>query len=356
MAPLGETTLFQYGTGEKGTGLTEDGVRRFTQPRGVSIDADGALLVADFGSHCVLKFGHDDVCGKVVAGEEGKLLPSVDYLKDIDRPLGPVEGEGLLMKHPIDVCSHNQGGMLVLDAEVCRVQHYASKDEKARTIIPTNGLAQKSVNGPEAIKYPRSMLLRPGGDLVICDTWSHRVLRYPVGGSEAEVLAGKPNSSGSTPEQLSFPSGIAFDNQGRLYVTDTSNHRVQCFEPGQTCGTTVAGSAKGEAGPGLDELNMPTGICIDPRDGSLLVADRMNARVLRFAAGGARHGDVVACAQHELQRPWGVCQDAAGAIYVSDERRHVVLKLRAPQPLDSSPLEQAAAEPSAVSVDNNALD
>jgi len=328
--------LFQYGTGEKGSGLTEEGCRRLKQPRGVSIAPDGSLLVADYGDHCVLRFGENDARGKVVAGQEGKMLPTVDPLKDIDRPLGPAEGEGQLMKRPIDVCAHDKCGVLVVDTEVCRVQHFPSAAEKATTIVPPPcGPKQSSVHGPEAVKYPRSILVRDG-NLVICDTWSHRVLLYKPDTATPEVLAGVANSAGCTADKMFFPSGIAFDGQGRLYVTDTNNHRVQCFAPGQTDGTTVAGSSEGVAGAGLGELNMPTGICIDARDGSILVADRMNGRVMRFPAGGARQGEVVVGADQQLERPWGVCQDSAGAIYVSDERRGVVLKVEAPSPLSSA--------------------
>merc|ERR1711881_676968 len=73
---------------------------------------------------------------------------------------------------------------------------------------------------------------------------------------------------------------------------------------------------------------MPTGICIHPQDGSLLVADRMNSRLLRFPAG-SRAGDVpeVVVGPDELDRPWGVCVGSDGSIYVSDERRAVVLRV-----------------------------
>jgi len=342
MAPSGEGAFMQYGTGEKGYGITEDGLRKLKQPRGISITPDGDLLVADFGSHCVLRFKPNDSCGKVVAGEEGKMLPSVDILKDIDRPLGPVEGDGLRMKRPIDVCAH-ESGVLVLDTEVCRIQHYLSLGQKATTVVPPPSAPhQKSVNDPQAIKYPRSMLVRPDGDIIVCDTWSHRILRFSPNGSAPEVLAGKPNSSAATPEQMNFPSGMAFDSRGRLYVTDTNNHRVQCFAPGETSGTTVAGSREGMPGAGPGELNMPTGICIDPRDDSLLVADRMNARVLRFPASGGE-GEVVAGVEQQLQRPWGVCLDADGAIYISDERRAIVLKMEAPSSVSSR--QQVAPQP-----------
>jgi sugar lactone lactonase YvrE len=353
MAPAdhGGCVLFQYGNGEKGYDISEDGHRRLKQPRGVSIDADGRLLVADYGSHCIVRFHSDDVRGKVVAGEAGKILPTVDILKDIDRPLGPAEGEGFLMKRPIDVCSHEKAGYLVLDTEVSRVQHYASQDEKAATVVPPpNQPPQRSVHTPEAIKYPRSFQLRPNGDIIVCDTWSHRILRYASDGSSPEVLAGKPNSCGSTSELLHFPSGVAFDSEGRLYVSDTNNHRVQCFAPGQSAGVTVAGSAEGVAGTGLGQLNMPTGVCIDPRDGSIIVADRMNSRVLRFRAG-ACEGEVVVGAQQKLERPWGVCQDTSGAVYVSDERASFVLKVELPEKLSSTPeahISMSAKEPTPV--------
>lgn len=330
MAPTGDRASFQYGTGERTCGVSEDGRRQLKQPRGISLDTDGSLLVADFGAHCVLRFKANDAHGQVVAGEEGKMLPTVDPLKDIDRPLGPAEGEGILMKRPIDVCAHSEGGLMVLDTEVCRVQRYPSASEKASTLVPPPcGPPQKSVHDPQAVKYPRSALLRPNGNIVVCDTWSHRVLSFAPNVAVPEVLAGKPNSSGCTPEQMSFPSGIAFDADGILYVTDTNNHRVQKFVPGDTTGTTVAGSRDGIAGSGLGELNMPTGLCIDPRDGCLLVADRMNGRVMRYPVGGAKEGSIVAGEDLQLERPWGVCVDAAGAVYVSDERRAVVLKIEA---------------------------
>lgn len=335
MAPVGESTLFQYGSSLRGSGFDEEKRKRFKQPRGLSVSADGSLLVADWGNHCVVKFTHDDPHGSVVAGEDGKILPTVDPLKDIDRPLGPADGEGELMKRPVDACCNENGGLLVLDAETCRIQCFPSKYEKATTVVPPpNAPPQRSVNGPEAIKYPRSMLQLPGGDIVICDTWSHRILRYGADGSDPLLLAGKPNSGGATPEQLNFPSGFAFDKEGRLFVADTNNHRIQCFLPGETSGVTVAGSASGAEGTSLRELNMPTGICIDPRDNSMLVTDRMNSRLLRFPADGGQAEEIVGADQ--LSRPWGICQGEDGSIYVSDERAAVVLRVDAPVPLQNS--------------------
>lgn len=149
------------------------------------------------------------------------------------------------------------------------------------------------------------------------------------------LLAGVPNSCGASAEKLAFPSSVAVGADGSLFVADTNNHRVQRFacrteaEPSadslHPAGITVAGNAKCEAGTGLGDLNMPTGICIDSRDGSLIVADRGNSRVLRFA-DGASTGDVIA-GPEIVWSPWAVLADGEGCVYISDARRALVLKL-----------------------------
>merc|ERR1719343_510056 len=120
----------------------------FKQPRGVNLCGDGSLLVADYGKHCVFRFKPGDVIGKVVAGEEGKILPTVDPLKDIDRPLGPPEGEGLLLKQPGDVCEGPEGGILVLDTDACRVQLFGGPAAKGRPAETVVGADQKSLHVP----------------------------------------------------------------------------------------------------------------------------------------------------------------------------------------------------------------
>lgn len=335
MAPTGTTTLFQYGTGHKSKGIDENGVRCLNQPRGLHVLEDGGLLVADYGNHCVMRFKADDKKGRIAAGEEGKCLETVDPLKDIDRPTMAPDGEGRKLKRPVHACVDSEGGVYVLDADAARVQRFDASGPcgLAPTVIPApGGPPNKSAHAPEAVKFPRSMLVSSDGSLVICDTWSHRIVRYNKPGSpEASdkpiILAGMSNSAGIEPEKLNFPSAIAFDASGRLLVCDTNNHRVQRFEAGSTSGTTVAGSASGEEGSERSQMNMPTGLCVDSK-GDIYVADRANSRVLRFPsdskAGAA--GEVVVDSTL-VESPWGLCLGADGALYVSDEKRAVVLKL-----------------------------
>ncbi|CAE7218951.1 trim71 [Symbiodinium pilosum] len=328
MAPTGTGIAFRYGAGGKGTGIGKDGHRLLRQPRGIHVDRDGSLYVADFTNFCVFRFAESDNRGHVVAGEDGKQLLDVDYLKDIDRPLATPEGEGFLLKNPIDVVT-TPDGLLILDCAAARVQAFepspSGQTSAGRVLVPyPMAPSAKSVAAPEALKHPRSFLCHEAS-IVVCDTWSHRVLRFKASSTSApDVLAGTPNSCGSEAAQLNFPSCIAFCADGSLLVSDTNNHRIQRFRPGERQGETLAGSAECKAGSSLTELNMPTGLVVET-DGSFLVADRANARVLRFHEGGGA-GEMLA-GPDVLERPWGLALGPDGSIYVSDERRAVVLKI-----------------------------
>mmetsp|Transcript_57367 Transcript_57367/g.167950 ORF Transcript_57367/g.167950 Transcript_57367/m.167950 type:complete len:409 (-) Transcript_57367:110-1336(-) len=334
MAPGGLHAELWLGGRAKGKAEVQGGRRLLQQPRGLHLASDGSLLVADFGSHCVLRFARGDAKGAVVAGEPGRALQPADPLKDIDRPLGPAEGEGYRLMRPLDVCQDSQGDVLVLDAAACRLQRFSMGGGPASTLAPApRGPPQKSAHGPEALKGPRAVLLEASGDILLCDTWSHRILRYLKDGEAQppEELAGTPNSYGRQADQLAFPSCIALDAQGCLLVSDTNNHRIQRLAPGERSARTIAGSQACAAGSGPGELNMPTGLCVDPRDGSVIVADRGNKRVLRFQAE-SRAGDAgeVLAGPDVLEHPWGVCLDSDGSVFVSDERKGVVLRLSVP--------------------------
>mmetsp|Transcript_82949 Transcript_82949/g.173679 ORF Transcript_82949/g.173679 Transcript_82949/m.173679 type:complete len:404 (-) Transcript_82949:111-1322(-) len=340
------------GVGEKGKGLDENKKRLLRQPRGLHVTSDGSVVVADYGNHCVLKFRPGDGTGQVVAGEEGKSLPDVDPLKDIDKPLCLPQEEGVLIMRPGAVCSAHQGeGYLVLDTEDACIQRFVP-GTRAVVLVPFGGKSIHKSNGsPESIKNPRHMFMASDGSIILCDTWSHRVLRFHAPehpeASRPVLLAGTPNSFGKDASKLAFPSCAFLDEDGSLIVADTNNHRIQRFAPGSLEGQTIAGSKDCKAGSALNELNMPTGICRDPSDGSLLVADRCNSRLLRFQATSkaGTEGSIVA-GPELLSRPWGLAVHE-GKIYVSDERNAVVLRLggdASQDPISPEPPQQSVAQ------------
>lgn len=83
--------------------------------------------------------------------------------------------------------------------------------------------------------------------------------------------------------QLAFPQDLEFGPDGRLYFADTNNHRVRAID--LTTGTieTVAGTGEegyaGDGGPALEaQLNRPFGVAFDDA-GDLYISDTFNSRI-----------------------------------------------------------------------------
>ncbi len=136
-----------------------------------------------------------------------------------------------------------------------------------------------------------------------------------------------------------YPSGVAVDGDGNLYVTDRYNYTIRKITPAGVV-TTLAGSAgnSGSAdGTGADaRFNYPAGVAVDG-DGNLYVADSSNltirkitpAGVVTTLAGAAKEiGFVDGIGRAGLfNYPEGVAVDGDGNVYVADASNHAIRKV-----------------------------
>ena len=122
---------------------------------------------------------------------------------------------------------------------------------------------------------------------------------------------------------LNAPGGLAFDDEGNLYIADTLNERVRRIDVnGQiatVAGTGVAGYG-GDTGPAIyAALNLASnplegmgqGLAVGPR-GDVFIADALNHRVRRLGVDGT----MITIAQ--MKTPLGVAVDPQGTVYVAD--------------------------------------
>jgi len=105
-------------------------------------------------------------------------------------------------------------------------------------------------------------------------------------------------------ENLAFhyPSDVAMDAAGNIYVLDTGNTRVQKFGPDGRYLATI-----GRKGQGPGEFIMPDGIGFD-KDGNLLVSDTAQSRIHVIIGGGRDSRSVIL----KDERVYGVRPLAAG--------------------------------------------
>jgi sugar lactone lactonase YvrE len=166
--------------------------------------------------------------------------------------------------------------------------------------------------GRSTFNYPTGLAVDATGILYVADTTQHVIRKVAPDGS-VSILAGTPGAPGSedgTGASASFraPRGLAVDSAGNVYVADQGNDLVRMITP---AGVTVtlagtAGSPGSADGAGAAaRFDGPTGVAVD-RVGNVFVADSDNGTVRRIGL------DRVVTTLAGTPGTYG-CQDGPGA-------------------------------------------
>ena len=131
-----------------------------------------------------------------------------------------------------------------------------------------------------------------------------------------EGYIGEWGTGGTASGEFWWPSGIARDEAGRLYVTDEALQHVNVFDAD---GSFIR--RWGESGDGPGQFDRPAGITVAP-DGTLLISDGLNHRVQRFTTDGEfLHGwGQFGKQAGDFDMPWGLACDGEGHVFVADWR------------------------------------
>jgi sugar lactone lactonase YvrE len=131
--------------------------------------------------------------------------------------------------------------------------------------------------------------------LYVVDTQQDQVIVYDADTLKLlrRIGTGGKNHYLTTPGDFGAPQGVAVDQDGNVYVTDTLNNRVEIFDAD---GAFISTFGKNGDGPGY--FARPKGIAIDS-DGHIWVADEMQDRLQVFNREGqlltyigTGHGDL----------------------------------------------------------------
>ncbi|XP_037094907.1 E3 ubiquitin-protein ligase TRIM71-like [Pollicipes pollicipes] len=200
---------------------------------------------------------------------------------------------------------------------------------QARVVTPDRRLLSCDVQHLAAGRYRAAFVARAAGEHTFSVTvngehlahspWTRRAIS-PRRLSSLGPVRLTVGSEGTDPGQLCRPWGVAFGADGRLVVSDRSNHRVQVFAAD---GRLLL--AFGGPGSKNGELNRPAGVAVDSAD-RIIVADKDNHRVCVFTAGGEfvlKFGDK-GNRLGMFNYPWDVACNALDQIAVTDTRNHRV--------------------------------
>ena len=175
-------------------------------------------------------------------------------------------------------------------------------------------------------------------DLETADATQARVREVSAGKINTFAGNGDIGSSGdtgpATNAELNFPTGLAVDSHGNLYIADVYNNNIRKVAGGTI--TTVAGNAaldagfSGDGGPATAaQLNNPGGVAVDAQ-GNIFIADTANNRIRMVSASTGKittiagngtlgfTGDYGPATSAELNNPFDVAVNSNGSVLIAD--------------------------------------
>jgi len=190
---------------------------------------------------------------------------------------------------------------------------------------------------------PRGIAVTPAGDIAISDTGNQRIRWVTAAGTISTIAGnGTPGTSAdgaaAIGSMVNYPTGLAIDAAGKVYIADSGNHRVRVVDRGLNTITGYAGTGQPAfGGDGLSALtawlNNPRGLAFDGA-GNLYISDANNHRVRKVTtatgvistvAGNGTPGmagDSNVATAAALTRPFGLAIDTPGNLYIAEPSNH----------------------------------
>jgi hypothetical protein len=276
-----------------------DDASHFRNPAGLAVDSLDRLYVVDRGNHRVQRCVEDS--GLTCSTFHGTGSPGGGAPR-LDNPYGIWVG-------PDDA-------VYIADTGNGRIKRCTPQGD-CQVLI--TGLAD-----------PRDVAVDSSGAIYVSDYIDFTVRKYDAAGAFIGIFAG--TSGDPYPidyEHFYGPGGIDVDSEGNIYVGNARGYNAVKLDPSYS-GVWRVGSP---SVPGTDSAHFggnesagPTGMAISP-DGRLFLADPGNNRIQVFGADGAYLDSLSDPVDERYPYDWptGVDVDAWGNVYMVDTRNHHIL-------------------------------
>jgi len=231
------------------------------------------------------------------------------------------------LNFPLGLFVDGSDNLYITEGHGARLLKFRTSD---KTLLLTIGVAGLKLGSAGTLVEPRDVAVDSAGNIWIAD--GNVVYQYDSAGNYLNQIG---TAIGSGNYQFHYVGGVAFDSTGRLYVSDTNNHRIQVYTFNPS-GEPVYFATIGVTGtPGSDNSHFqwPAKVAIDSLD-RLYVADSGNFRIQRCTyAGGTSwtcsrfHGTgSEGSGADQLGWAWGLGVDRNNNVYIADSTNNRVKK------------------------------
>jgi uncharacterized protein (TIGR03437 family) len=304
-------------------------------PGGVATDSAGNVYIADTGDNLIRKVTTDGLINSVAGDSYGSFAG--DTARAVNAEL----------HSPEDVAVDSTGNIYIADSANAAIRKVTT-DGIINTIAGDATVGFTGDGGAAtlaALVTPYAVCVDSAGNVYFAENGDSRIRKIDTKANINTIVGNGTAGFGgdgaaATSAELNFPTGLAVDSTGNLYIADSLNHRIRKVAGSNI--STIAGngvlSYSGDGGAATNaQLNTPQAVAADA-SGNIYIADTANNVVRKVTAAGAIStiagngtagfgGDGGAATSAQLNGPQGIVVDPAGNIYISDTQNARVRKI-----------------------------
>jgi ribosomal protein S11 len=305
---------------------------RLNDPFDVAVDGSGNVFFSDQGNNRIREVVKATgniitVAGTGTAGYNGDGEPATSA--EVNEPSG--------------VAVDSSGNIFIADWHNNRIREVVKVTGAISTVAGTGTGGYSGDGGPATsaqVNYPNGVAVDGSDNVFIGDSSNNRVREVVKATGIITTIAGTGTSGFSgdggpaTSAQVNYPNGVAVDDSGDVFITDTYNSRIREVVKATGNIITVAGTGtpgfSGDGGPATSaRLYYPTGVAVDS-SGNLYIADLYNNRIREVVkatgaittiagnGGTTDSGDGGLATSAGIASPQAVAVDGSGNVYIAD--------------------------------------
>jgi sugar lactone lactonase YvrE len=270
------TTIAGTGTaGYSGDGAAAT-TARLKSPTNVAVDGSGNVFISDNGNSVVRKVTSTGLIS-TYAGNG-----AAGYSGDAD------SANAAALRNPLGLAFDDVAGVLYIADAGNHVVRMVDGDHIINTVIGT-GIPGNTGDGDIALNAhvgnPSSVAVDAAGNVYVADNTFNVVRKVMNATGVISTVAGNgvPGYSGNggaaTAATLHYPSGIAVDGTGNIFVADQGNNVIREITPGGIIFNVAGNNTNGYLGDGgtatMAELNSPGDVAVDGW-GRIYISDNGN--------------------------------------------------------------------------------
>jgi sugar lactone lactonase YvrE len=302
-------------------------------PIGITLDGAGNVYVADQFNKAIRKISSGGVVTTLAGNGSSGFSDG--------------SGTNATFYYPMGVAVDRVGNVYVADQENNAIRKISSGG--VVTTLAGNG-KQGFVDGVgnnATFNWPSGVAVDGAGNVYVADSYNSAIRKISTGGVVTTLVGGGINAYGyaygfadgiGKAAFFSWPSSVAVDGVGNLYVADSGNNAIRRVSTNGLV-TTLAGNGNWGFADGTGTnayFNRPGGVAIDGV-GNLYVADSGNNAIRKISsngvvttlAGNGKYGftNNGIGTKATFNDPNGIAVDGMGNVYVADSGNNAIRKL-----------------------------